>query len=161
MKSIPVNHDKMADISPNTLVSSIHILAPMPTTTDQTAAALYPQSSDHGLERPACMALIMSVIAILNRQYSLWLLYHCGPLLAKDASVAQGMQGANIQFMGLCMLVHPFSLLLEGTVLSLKQFPTLVWMYIGTMALHFSVSSPCSVSILVTCGKPFCFNSFD
>jgi len=105
-------------------------------------AALYPKPRPNMVRSVLRrMALITAVIAILNSQFSLWLLYHCGPLLTKDASIVQGMRGAHTQFMGLSMLVHPFSLLLEGTVLSLKQFPTLVWTYIGTMALHFSVLS--------------------
>ena len=40
MKSLPVNHDKMADISPNAPVSSKHNVAPTPTATDQTAAVV-------------------------------------------------------------------------------------------------------------------------
>ena len=61
-----------------------------------------------------------------------------GGFLTKDAAIIQTM-AHHAQFVSLAILLHPFIMLLEGTILARRDLLYLVAMYVSTMTLHVSL----------------------
>jgi Na+-driven multidrug efflux pump len=79
-------------------------------------------------------------IGILNSQISILLVKRFGQYLSKDLVITNLLQKYS-NYMGLSLLVHPFIMLLEGIVLSNRDFRTLIVTYALTMGMHFTILS--------------------
>jgi Na+-driven multidrug efflux pump len=87
---------------------------------------------------------LSAAVGLCNNQLSKLILNNFGRFLTKDPSVI-GMMAQYSPFVGFALLLHPFIMLLEGTVLAKRDLIFMVGMYILTGLLHFTnVFSPFS-----------------
>jgi Na+-driven multidrug efflux pump len=98
-------------------------------------------------------------IGITNYQLSRFILQHCGRFLTKDSAILH-MMAKYSTFVAGAVFLHPFVMLLEGTVLARRDLVFMVGMYIATALLHLgNVSSPASASFLGLWRALFVFQS--
>ena len=89
---------------------------------------------------------LSAAVGLCNNQLSKLILNNFGRFLTKDPSVI-GMMAQYSPFVGLAVLLHPFIMLLEGTVLAKRDLIFMIGMYILTGLLHFAnVFSPYSAT---------------
>jgi Na+-driven multidrug efflux pump len=92
------------------------------------------------------LAVIAAVVGVCNHQVSQLILRQFGRFLTKDASIIQ-MMSEYSPFVGAAILLHPFLVLFEGTVLAKRDFVFMIGMYILTGLFHFGfVFSPVSAT---------------
>jgi len=102
---------------------------------------------------------LSAVVGICNNQVSRLILNRFGRFLTKDSSVIQ-MMAEHSPLVGLSVLLHPFLMLLEGTVLAKRDLVFMVGLYIVTGLLHFGcVFSPLSSSFMGLWRALFFFQS--
>lgn len=77
------------------------------------------------------------VMAFIN-QGATYTLSNLGHLFTKDAIVISMMRDCNM-FMGLGLLLHPFTMLLEGAVIGMRDFKSLISTYTITLGVHLAV----------------------
>jgi Na+-driven multidrug efflux pump len=87
------------------------------------------------LGRLLCMA---AVVGVFNSQTSVWMLKHLSCHLTNDAGILQMMRDHTGWFGG-AILLHPFILVCEGTVIARRDFSNLIKTYLVTLSLHFSI----------------------
>ena len=73
-------------------------------------------------------------------QVSVLILKYMGQYLTRDANIIQLMKEQSTNF-GLALLLHPIIMILEGTVISSRDFVTLVASYAATLCVHFGALS--------------------
>ena len=115
----------------------------------QAAQSFYPQV-DKNLRGKLLKRLffIASVLGVFNNQMSTLILRKFGRFLAKDSNIIQAM-AQHAPWVGYAVLLHPFILLLEGTVLAKRDLIFMIGTYALTNLLHFSfVFSPVSSTFL-------------
>jgi Na+-driven multidrug efflux pump len=79
-------------------------------------------------------------LGIANSQISTMLLKRLGKFFTNDGSIIEYMRahhGSAGLMMGLSILLHPFIMLLEGTVIACRDFTSLLVIYTMTLGLHF------------------------
>jgi Na+-driven multidrug efflux pump len=79
-------------------------------------------------------------LGIANSQISMVLLQRLGHFLTNDRTIIEYMRahhGSAGLMMGLSILLHPFIMLLEGTVIACRDFTSLLVIYTMTLGLHF------------------------
>eukprot|EP00529_Nitzschia_sp_RCC80_P012210 CAMPEP_0113451298 /NCGR_PEP_ID=MMETSP0014_2-20120614/6266_1 /TAXON_ID=2857 /ORGANISM="Nitzschia sp." /LENGTH=563 /DNA_ID=CAMNT_0000342649 /DNA_START=582 /DNA_END=2273 /DNA_ORIENTATION=+ /assembly_acc=CAM_ASM_000159 len=109
----------------------------------QAAQSFYPQvvrkSRGKLIKR---LFLLSAVVGVNNYLSSNLVLQKLGRFLAKDASIIE-MMSQYAPFVGYSVFLHPFIMVLEGTVLAKRDFSFMTGMYIATTLLHFGcVFSP-------------------
>jgi Na+-driven multidrug efflux pump len=111
----------------------------------QSAQCFYPQVSKTVRGKLFKRLFVLSAaVGLCNNQLSKLILSNFGRFLTKDSSVI-GMMAQYSPFVGSAVLLHPFIMLLEGTVLAKRDLIFMVGMYILTGLLHFgNVFSPFS-----------------
>lgn len=82
------------------------------------------------------LILVAFVIGVVNSQVSEWILRACGAYLTNDLDIIRIMAD-NSRFLGAALFLHPSILVLEGTVMTARDFKTMVATYSVTLALHF------------------------
>lgn len=113
----------------------------------QAAQSFYPQVSKNMrgkfLKR---LFYLATAVGVSNHQFSQLILKQLGRFLTKDARIIQ-MMGDYSPFVGLAVLLHPFIMFLEGTVLAKRDLVFMTVMYVATGLLHFAhVFSPAAAS---------------
>lgn len=89
---------------------------------------------------------IAMVVGLCNHQVSQLILRQLGRIITKDAGIIN-MMATYSPIVGGAILMHPFIMLLEGTVLAKRDLIFMVGMYILTGLFHFGfVFSPISAS---------------
>ena len=111
--------------------------------TSQAAQSFYPQvdKKTRGklIKRLFCIA---SFIGLSNNLLSRRILSSFGRFLTKDSNIIQ-LMGTYAPWVGFAVLLHPFIMLLEGTVLAKRDLIFMIGSYAATSLLHFSfVFSP-------------------
>lgn len=102
-------------------------------------ATLYPQPSRSAFRKILQRLLVVaSVLAVSNSRLAVFILQNFGKYLASDHSIVR-MMADHTHFFGLAVLVHPFIILLEGSVIAARDFRTLVQTYVVTLGLHFGI----------------------
>jgi len=87
---------------------------------------------------------IASFVGLANNELSRLILSRFGRLLTKDSNII-AMMAKHSPWVGYAVLLHPFIMLLEGTILAKRDLIFLVGSYILSIMLHFSfVFSPVS-----------------
>jgi len=90
------------------------------------------------------LLLMSTFVGLMISQAGNFILSHLGGYLTKDAAIIQLMAKYS-PYISSAILLHPFIMFAEGTVLARRDLKYLVGMYISTMILHFSlVASPLS-----------------
>jgi Na+-driven multidrug efflux pump len=77
-------------------------------------------------------------LGLANSQMSTAILKYGGSLFTKDTAILEIMK-AQTGFIGLSLILHPFIMCLEGTVIAARDFTTLVATYAVTLGVHFSI----------------------
>jgi Na+-driven multidrug efflux pump len=91
---------------------------------------------------------ISAGIGLFISNFSALILSRFGSFLTKDASIISCM-AQYAPWVGGAIFLHPFLMVLEGSLLAKRDLVFLTGMYIATIALHFSfVFSPISASFL-------------
>ena len=104
----------------------------------QAAQTFIPQVALRDRGRLAKRLFYLStIIGFCISQVSSRLLSNLGRFLTKDASII-GLMKEFAPYVGLATLLHPFTMLLEGSLLANRDLIFLVGMYISIMVLHFS-----------------------
>jgi Na+-driven multidrug efflux pump len=102
-------------------------------------ATLYPVRAPREfrqiLSRLLCMA---AVVGVFNSQTSVWMLRNLSGHLTKDVGILQMMKD-HTGFFGLAILLHPFIMVCEGTVIAQRDFSNLIQTYLVTLSLHFGI----------------------
>ncbi|KAG7349254.1 MATE efflux family protein [Nitzschia inconspicua] len=115
----------------------------------QAAQTFYPQVSKN-MRRKFLKRLfyLATAIGLSNLQFSQLILKQFGCFLTKNSSIIQ-MMGQYSPFVGLAVLLHPFIMFLEGTVLAKRDLVFMVVMYVATGLMHFGhVFSPAAASFM-------------
>ena len=86
------------------------------------------------------LLVIAGIIGVVNLQVSVLILKYMGQYLTRDANIIQLMKEQSTNF-GLALLLHPIIMILEGTVISSRDFVTLVASYAATLCVHFGALS--------------------
>ncbi|KAL3907640.1 MAG: hypothetical protein SGILL_008790 [Bacillariaceae sp.] len=115
----------------------------------QAAQSFYPQVAKKNRgELIKRLFYLSAAVGLCNNQLSRLILKQFGKFLTKDASIIQ-MMGQYSPYVGLAVLLHPFIMLFEGTVLAKRDLVFMVGMYVLTGLLHFGhVFSPVSSSFM-------------
>jgi Na+-driven multidrug efflux pump len=91
---------------------------------------------------------LSAAVGVSNLQFSQLILKQFGRVLTKDSRIIQ-MMAQYSPFVGLAVFLHPFIMLLEGTVLAKRDLVFMTAMYVGTGLLHFAhVFSPAAASFM-------------
>ena len=102
-------------------------------------ATLYPRPSPSDFRTIfRRLFLVAAGIGIVNSQSSVLILRKLGRYLVSDQGIVSLMRNQSL-YMGLAVLLHPFIMLLEGTVMASRDFKTLVTTYCATLGLHFGI----------------------
>jgi len=115
----------------------------------QAAQSFYPQV-DKNLRGKLIKRLfyIASLVGVFNMQVSQLILSKFGRFIAKDSNIIQIM-AEHAPWVGYAVLLHPFIMLLEGTVLAKRDLVFMVVTYALTSLLHFGfVFSPVSSTFM-------------
>jgi Na+-driven multidrug efflux pump len=91
------------------------------------------------------LLMIATVLGVVNGRAAVHIVRNVGSLLTDNVMVIELMQ-RNALYFGLAVLLHPFILLLEGTVVASGEFRSLMTTYISTSMVHF-------VSLRFMCGS--------
>jgi Na+-driven multidrug efflux pump len=114
----------------------------------QAAQTFFPQVAKKGrgvLEKR--LFYLSSILGLFVSQFSALILRQFGGYLTKDAEIIKLMADYS-SYVGAAVLLHPFIMVLEGTILAKRDLLFLVGMYVSTMALHFRfVFSPISATL--------------
>jgi Na+-driven multidrug efflux pump len=115
----------------------------------QAAQSFYPQVSKKMrgklIKR---LFYIASAVGICNFNMSQLILSKLGRFLAKDSNIIH-LMAQHSPWVGYAVLLHPFIMLLEGTVLAKRDLVFMVATYVITSLLHFAfVFSPVSSSFV-------------
>lgn len=115
----------------------------------QAAQSFYPQVSKKTrgklIKR---LFYIASAVGICNFNMSQLILSKFGRFLAKDSNIIH-LMAQHSPWVGYAVLLHPFIMLLEGTVLAKRDLVFMVTTYVITSLLHFGfVFSPVSASFV-------------
>jgi Na+-driven multidrug efflux pump len=115
----------------------------------QAAQSFYPQVAKNKRGELIKRLFYLSLaVGLCNNQMSQLILKQLGKFLTKDASIIQ-MMSQYSSLVGLAVLLHPFIMLFEGTVLAKRDLVFMVGMYILTGILHFGhVFSPVASSFM-------------
>lgn len=104
----------------------------------QAAQSFYPQVDKKArgklIKR---LFFIASFIGLFSNEMSRRILSKCGGFLAKDSNIVE-LLATHARWVGFATLLHPFILLLEGTMLAKRDLFFMVGNYILTSVLHFS-----------------------
>ena len=111
----------------------------------QAAQSFYPQVNKKArgklIKRLFCIA---SFIGLSNNELSRRILSSLGRFLTKDPNIIETMATYS-PWVGFAVLLHPFIMLLEGTLLAKRDLIFMIGSYAATSLLHFSfVFSPVS-----------------
>ena len=105
-----------------------------------------PSSSSKPFSRVFHKLLVLAGLAgLANSQISSFVLRKCGKFFlssssgGQDNSLITNIMHNHAGYMSLAILLHPFIMLLEGTVLASQDFSTLWWTYATTTVLHFGI----------------------
>jgi Na+-driven multidrug efflux pump len=102
-------------------------------------ATLYPQPDTKSFNKILKRLLVMAaILSVVNSQACIFILKNCGQFLVSDERIVN-LMSQNTGYLGLAILLHPFILFLEGTVIASRDFRTLIMTYVATLGLHFSV----------------------
>ena len=110
----------------------------------QTAQSFLPATMYPRPNRPAYykilrrMLVLTAGLGILDSQASILILKHLGQYLTSDTTIITLMKN-HTGFMALSILLHPFIMLLEGTVIASRNFRSLIIIYTATLGLHFGI----------------------
>lgn len=77
-------------------------------------------------------------LGILNGQMGCLILQFGGSLFTNNGAILTLMK-ENRHFIGISMMLHPFIMCLEGTVIAARDFGTLLATYMVTLCLHFGI----------------------
>lgn len=102
-------------------------------------ATLYPVTSPRDYRAVLRKLLVVtSVVACINSQVVRLILQRFGRYLASDTSIV-ALFAEHSKFIGLSVLLHPFSLVFEGSVIAARDFRSLLRTYAMTLVLHFGI----------------------
>ena len=77
--------------------------------------------------------VVAAVLAVTNSNIAVQVLQVGGKFLTRDPVIV-GLMRQHTGFLGASILLHPFIMLLEGTVIASRKFRSLVIIYTGTLA---------------------------
>mmetsp|Transcript_14539 Transcript_14539/g.32780 ORF Transcript_14539/g.32780 Transcript_14539/m.32780 type:complete len:386 (-) Transcript_14539:161-1318(-) len=127
----------------------------------QAAQSFYPQvgEKDH-MELIKRLFYITSLVAIFNNQVSKLILGKLGRFLTKDANII-AMMAQHAPLVGMAVSVHPFIMLLEGTLLARRDLVFMLVLYTLSTLLHIGlVFSPMADTFLGLWNVIFIFQAF-
>ena len=110
-------------------------------------STLYPPPGDrNGFHKILRRLAVVAVgLAVINSNTAAQALQHLGRYLTRDAVIVELMR-QHTGFLAASIFLHPFIMLLEGTVIASRNFRSLVVIYTGTLgwqlaALRFTTGS--------------------
>lgn len=78
------------------------------------------------------------VVGVVNSQAAVWILKHAAGSVTKDAAIGALMR-THTGYFGLAILLHPFIMVAEGTVIASREFSNLLKTYAITVCMHFGM----------------------
>ena len=101
--------------------------------------SMYPTPRPRQFRQTLVRLLVFAAgVGLMNSQVSNAILQYGGSLFTNDAAILALMRDHR-HYIGLGLLLHPFIVCLEGTVIAARDFSTLVATYAVTLGLHFGI----------------------
>jgi putative MATE family efflux protein len=102
-------------------------------------ATFYPKADAKKFRQVLLRLLGISAgVGLMNWQLSDAVLRFGGGIFTNDSVILQLMRN-NRRFIGISLLLHPFIMCLEGTVIAARDFSTLTATYAVTLVVHFGI----------------------